>query len=248
MAYDGAAISVRDLRVTYGSVVALDGIALDLEWAQPVAILGPNGAGKTTLIYVLTTMMGHFQGQARVAGLDVRRDARQARRIIGLMPQENNLYEPVSGLDNLMLQGALHGLGTRAARERALEVLERVGLSEVARRKVSTYSGGMKRRLVYARAMMHRPQIMFLDEPTTGLDVQSRHALWEDIGAAVTERRSIVLTTHYIEEAERFCRRIVVVDKGRVVADGSPESLMANGEKSLEEVIINLAKKEWGQK
>lgn len=247
LAYDGAAVSVSGLKVNYGRVVALDGIDLDLKWAQPVAILGPNGAGKTTLIYVLTTLLGRFQGQAHVAGLDVRRDARKIRALIGLMPQENNLYESVSGLDNLVLQGALHGLAARSARERALEVLERIGLHDVARRQVATYSGGMKRRLMYARTILHRPQIMFLDEPTTGLDVQSRHALWEDISAAVTERRSIVLTTHYIEEAERFCRRIVVVDKGRIIADGSPASLMANGEKSLEEVILNLTQRKWGQ-
>lgn len=238
------AVSATDLRVSYGKVIALAGIDLELEPGVPVALLGPNGAGKTTLINVLTTMLKRFGGQAEVAGWDVRESSLQVRSLIGLMPQENNLYEPLSGMDNLLLQGALHNMSRVAARDAATEVLARMGLIEVAQRPVATYSGGMKRRLVYARTMLHNPQIVFLDEPTTGLDVQSRYALWEDMTAFSAESRSVVLTTHYIEEAEKFCRRVIVIDKGRIIADGSPAELKANGERTLEEVILKLTGKE----
>jgi len=242
------AVSVKDLRVSYGKVTALSGIDLELEFGQPVALLGPNGAGKTTLINVLTTMLKRFDGQAMVAGMDVKRNSIKVRSLIGLMPQDNNLYEPLSGMDNLLLQGALHSMDKKTSKEAAADMLKRIGLLEVAGRPVSTYSGGMKRRLVYARTMLHNPQMVFLDEPTTGLDVQSRYALWEDIENFSAQNRSIVLTTHYIEEAERFCKRIIVIDKGRIIADGSPESLKTNGEKTLEEVILNLTGKELTKK
>jgi len=237
-------VSVKGLRVSYGKVTALQGIDLELEPGQPTAILGPNGAGKTTLINVLTTMLRRFEGQALVAGVDVQKDPIKVRSLIGLMPQDNNLYEPLSGMDNLLLQGSLHNMNKKASKEAAIDMLKKMGLLEVADRPASTYSGGMKRRLVYARAMLHYPQMVFLDEPTTGLDVQSRYALWEDIESFSAQNRSIVLTTHYIEEAERFCKRIIVIDKGQVIADGSPESLKTSGEKTLEEVILNLTGKE----
>jgi ABC-2 type transport system ATP-binding protein len=239
-----ACVSVKGLRVSYGKVVALAGIDLDLMPGQPVAILGPNGAGKTTLINVLTTMLQRFDGQAQVGGMDVRNHATKVRALIGLMPQDNNLYEPLSAMDNLLLQGALHGMDKKTSTAAAIDVLKRIGLHEVAHRPVATYSGGMKRRLVYGRTMLHNPQMIFLDEPTTGLDVQSRYALWADIENFSANNRSIVLTTHYIEEAERFCRRVIVIDKGRIIADGTPEALMSNGEKSLEEVILNLTGRE----
>lgn len=237
-------VSVKSLRVNYGKVLALAGVDLDLEQAQPVALLGPNGAGKTTLISVLTTILRRFEGQVLVNGLDVRTQSKQVRSLIGLMPQDNNLYEPLSGLDNLLLQGALHGMDKSRSKEAAIEMLHKIGLYDVANRPVSTYSGGMKRRLVYARTMLHAPDIVFLDEPTTGLDVQSRYALWQDIESLSAQKRSIVLTTHYIEEAEKFCQRIIVIDKGTIIADGTPESLKSNGEKTLEEVILNLTGKE----
>jgi len=239
-----SAVSVKALQVSYGKVTALQGIDLELEPGQPVALLGPNGAGKTTLINVLTTMLKRFDGQAFVSGIDVQKNSLKVRSLIGLMPQDNNLYEPLSGMDNLLLQGALHNMNSKVSKEAAVEVLKRIGLLEVAGRPVSTYSGGMKRRLVYARTMLHKPQMVFLDEPTTGLDVQSRYALWEDIENFSTQNRSIILTTHYIEEAEKFCKRIIVIDKGKIIADGSPESLKTSGEKTLEEVILNLTGKE----
>lgn len=237
-------VTVRSLRVNYGKIQALRGVDLTFDWSEPVALLGPNGAGKTTLINVLTTMLGLFEGEAWVAGMDVRKDSQKVRALLGLMPQENNLYEPLSALDNLMLQGALHGMNTKEAKKAAMGMLDRIGLADVASRPVSTYSGGMKRRLVYARTLLHSPKIVFLDEPTTGLDVQSRYALWEDIGKFSGEGRTVILTTHYIEEAERFCRRIVVIDHGKIIADGTAESLKANGEKTLEEVILNITGKE----
>ncbi|HSV85334.1 MAG TPA: ABC transporter ATP-binding protein [Levilinea sp.] len=235
-----ASVSVQGLCVSYGKVVALSGIDLEIMPGQPVALLGPNGAGKTTLINVLTTMLQRFDGHALVAGMDVRKHSRKVRALIGLMPQDNNLYEALSGIDNLLLQGALHGLNNKASTEAANDILKRIGLEKVAHRPVSTYSGGMKRRLVYGRTMLHNPQMIFLDEPTTGLDVQSRYALWEDIETFSAKNRSIVLTTHYIEEAERFCQRVIVIDKGKIIADGSPKALMSNGEKTLEEVVLNL--------
>lgn len=240
MKVETSAVSVRGVAVKYDRVQALRGISVDFEWSQPIAILGPNGAGKTTLINVLTTMLANFSGEAYVAGLNVRSHAKAVRANIGLMPQDNNLYEPISGYDNLLLQGALHGMSSKDAKEAVADVLGRTDLHAVARRPVATYSGGMKRRLVYARTILHRPRLVFLDEPTTGLDVRSRYALWEDIERFAAEKRTVILTTHYIEEAERFCKRIVVVDKGSVIADGSPAELKATGAETLEEAILAL--------
>ena len=239
-----AAVAVRDLTVRYGKVEALRGVTLELAWQTMVALLGPNGAGKTTLLRVLTTLLPRFGGTALIDGHDVRRGAADVRRVIGLMPQESNLYEELSAWENMKIQGGLYGMPAGLLKDRAGQLLERMGLTSVASRPVSTYSGGMKRRLVYVRTLLHDPPIIFLDEPTTGLDVQARAVLWEDIGGLSSSGRCIVLTTHYIEEAERLCRLVVVLDHGRVIADGSPDQLKIAGEKTLEEVILNLTGRE----
>ncbi|HCC32981.1 MAG TPA: multidrug ABC transporter ATP-binding protein [Clostridiales bacterium] len=238
------AVAVRELVVRYGKVEALRGVTLDMEWQTAVALLGPNGAGKTTLLRVLTTLLPRFTGSALVDGHDVRRAAADVRRVIGLMPQESNLYEELTAWENMKIQGGLYGMPASVVKDRAGRLLERMGLTTVANRPVSTYSGGMKRRLVYARTLLHDPPIVFLDEPTTGLDVQARAVLWEDIGGLLSSGRCVVLTTHYIEEAERLCRRVVVLDHGRVIADGSPDQLKIAGEETLEEVILNLTGRE----
>jgi len=238
------AVAVSDLTVRYGKVEALRGVTLELEWNARIALLGPNGAGKTTLLRVVTTLLPRFGGTALVDGQDVRRSPGDVRRAIGLMPQENNLYEELSAWENMRLQGGLYGMPARLAKDRAGHLLERMGLTTVANRPVGTYSGGMKRRLVYARTLLHDPPIVFLDEPTSGLDVQARAVLWEDISELSRSGRCVVLTTHYIEEAERLCSRIVVLDHGLVIADGSPEQLKIGGEKTLEEVILNLTGRE----
>jgi len=239
-----AAARVRGLTVSYGQVKALDGIDLEFGTGTKVAVLGPNGAGKTTLLRVLTTLLPVYGGEAEVAGHDLRRAPVLARRMIGLMPQENNLYEELSGQENLMLQAALHGFTGTEAKARSDAALARMGLESVARRPVSTYSGGMKRRLVYARSMLHEPPVLFLDEPTTGLDAQARHVLWGDVASLASPERTVVLTTHYIEEAERLCERVVIIDRGKVVADGSPAELKRGGERDLEEVFLNLTGRE----
>jgi ABC-type multidrug transport system ATPase subunit len=238
------AVAVNDLVVRYGNVEALRGVTLDLRWNTVVALLGPNGAGKTTLLRVVTTLLPRFGGIAMVDGHDVRRGAADVRRAIGLMPQDNNLYDELSAWENMRLQGGLYGMPARLVKDRAGYLLERMGLTAVANRPVSAYSGGMRRRLVYARTLLHDPPIVLLDEPTTGLDVQARAVLWEDISELSRSGRCVVLTTHYIEEAERLCGRIVVLDHGRVIADGSPEQLKIGGEKTLEEVILNLTGRE----
>jgi ABC-2 type transport system ATP-binding protein len=238
------AVAVSDLVVRYGKVEALRGVTLELEWDARVALLGPNGAGKTTLLRVVTTLLPRFGGTALVDGHDVRRGAADVRQVIGLMPQENNLYEELSAWENMRLQGGLYGMPSGLVKDRAGYLLERMGLATVANRPVSTYSGGMRRRLVYARTLLHDPPIVFLDEPTTGLDVQARAVLWEDISELSRSGRCVVLTTHYIEEAERLCPRVVVLDHGLVIADGSPEQLKIGGEKTLEEVILNLTGRE----
>lgn len=238
------AVVVNNLVVRYGKVVALSGVTLELERNSRIALLGPNGAGKTTLLRVVTTLLARFEGSALVDGHDVRRQAAEVRRAIGLMPQENNLYEELSAWENLRLQGGLYGMPAGLVKERAGYLLERMGLVTVGNRSVSTYSGGMKRRLVYARTLLHDPPIVLLDEPTTGLDVQARAVLWDDIGELSRAGRCVILTTHYIEEAERLCQRVVVLDHGQVIADGSPEHLKIGGEKTLEEVVLNLTGRE----
>ena len=207
---------------------AVDGIDLHVEPGEIYGFLGPNGAGKSTTVLMLTTLLPPTAGSARVAGYDVVREGPQVRARIGAALQEAALDPLLTGREHLRLQAALQALPRNERRPRADELLERVGLAEAADRKVRGYSGGMKRRLDLAMALVHRPRVLFLDEPTTGLDVQSRTALWDEVGRLAREDGvTVFLTTQYLEEADVLADRVGIIDHGRIVAEGTPIALKA---------------------
>jgi len=207
---------------------AVDGISLTVEPGEIYGFLGPNGAGKSTTVLMLTTLLPPTSGTARVAGYDIVKEGPQVRASIGAALQEAALDPFLTGRDHLRLQAALHGLSRTERKKRSAELLERVGLSEAADRRVRGYSGGMKRRLDLALALVHRPSILFLDEPTTGLDPQSRSALWAEMSRLAREDEvTVFLTTQYLEEADVLADRVGIIDRGRIVAEDTPEALKA---------------------
>src|SRR3989440_4387950 len=217
---------------------AVDGIDLAVSPGEVYGFLGPNGAGKSTTVHMLTTLLPPSAGTARVGGFDVVREGPRVRAAIGAALQEVALDPILTGREHLQLQAALHGLGRDARRARADELLERVGLTRAADRKVRTYSGGMKRRLDLALALVHSPRILFLDEPTMGLDPQSRSALWEEVGRlAKEEGATVFLTTQYLEEADVLSDRVGIIDHGRIVAEGTPAALKAEIARPTVEVV-----------
>jgi ABC-2 type transport system ATP-binding protein len=217
---------------------AVDGIDLTVAPGEIYGFLGPNGAGKSTTVHMLTTLLPPTAGRARVAGYDVVREGARVRAHIGAALQEAALDPLMTGREHLRLQTALHGLPRGEWKRRADELLERVGLAEAADRKVGGYSGGMKRRLDIALALAHSPRILFLDEPTTGLDIQSRTALWVEVGRLAKEDGvTIFLTTQYLEEADVLADRVGIIDRGRIVAEGSPGELKAEIGRPTIEVI-----------
>ena len=220
-----AAIEVRDLRKSFGDVQALCGIDLTAPPGTILGLLGPNGAGKTTAVRILTTLLPPDSGTARVAGLDVIKDAARLRSEIGLAGQYAAVDENLTGFENLEMVGRLYHLGRGPARERAQELLERFSLTDAGGRLAKTYSGGMRRRLDLAAALVARPPVLFLDEPTTGLDPVSRLQLWETIEARVAAGTTVLLTTQYLDEADRLADQIAVIDHGRVIAEGTPNEL-----------------------
>jgi ABC-2 type transport system ATP-binding protein len=220
-----AAIEAEGLRKRYGDVHALDGVSLQAEEGTVLGLLGPNGAGKTTVVRILTTLLRADAGSARVNGLDVVSDAAQLRRQIGLAGQNAAVDEALTGMENLELFGRLYGMKRPQARTRAGELLERFALERAADRVVGTYSGGMRRRLDLAAALVAQPPVLFLDEPTTGLDPRSRLSLWDTIADRVASGTTVLLTTQYLEEADRLADEIVVIDQGRVIAQGTGAEL-----------------------
>ena len=223
------AIQTQDLVKVYaGKVRALDGVTFGVEEGEVFALLGPNGAGKTTTVRILTTLSKPTSGTARVGGFDVSREAGKVRQQIGVVAQKASLDPTSTGRENLVLQGRFFGLGGRRLKQRVDELLEVVGLTHAANRLASTYSGGMGRRLDIAIGLVHRPRVLFLDEPTTGLDPEVRAAMWDEIRRlAATEGLTILLTTHYLEEADRLAGRLAILDRGRVVTTGTPDALKA---------------------
>ncbi len=210
-------IEVRGLRKRFGDVTALAGVDLDVAQGELFGLLGPNGAGKTTTIQLLTGLARPDAGTIRIAGIDSTRRPRAAQHLIGVVPDESNLYPELSGFDNLCFCGALYGMPARERKERAAELLETFGLSEAAGRLFAGYSKGMKRKLTVAAGIIQRPRILFLDEPTTGIDVASARAIRQLIAELRRTGTTILLTTHYIEEAERLCDRIAFLVAGRIV-------------------------------
>src|SRR6266550_7856237 len=221
------AIVAEGLRKNFGTVEALRGIDLDVASGTVFGFLGPNGAGKTTAVRILTTLLLPDRGRAEVAGLDVVRDAEALRSKIGLAGQSAAIDEILTGLENIEMVGRLYHLPPAEARRRAREILERFGLDDAADRQAKTYSGGMRRRLDVAASLVARPDVLFLDEPTTGLDPRSRMDLWAMIRELVQEGRTILLTTQYLEEADNLADRIAVVDLGTIIAEGTSDELKA---------------------
>jgi len=221
------AVEAKRLIKTYGDVEAVRGVDLQVRAGEVFGFLGPNGAGKSTTVKMLTTLLSITSGSATVAGLDVAGDPDGVRRRIGVALQEAGLDPRQNGRELLVLQARLFGLSTAEAAERAQELLALVELEDAADRRIKTYSGGMKRRLDLASALVHRPEVLFLDEPTTGLDPSSRLTIWEEVRRINERGTTVFLTTQYLEEADALCDRLAIIDGGRIVREGTPASLKA---------------------
>jgi ABC-2 type transport system ATP-binding protein len=221
----GSVLKATGLKKSFGTTRAVDGVSLSLEPGRILGLLGPNGAGKTTTVSMLSGLLIPDSGEVRVQDRPLRGDADPGKRLMGLVPQEIALYEELSARDNLSLFGSLYGLRGRSLEEAMASSLAFVGLSDKAKDKVKTYSGGMKRRLNLAAGLLHDPPILLLDEPTVGVDPQSRNAIFENLEALKARGKAILYTTHYMEEAERLCDHLVILDHGTVIAEGTLQEL-----------------------
>jgi ABC-2 type transport system ATP-binding protein len=223
------AIVVEDLHKRYKDVQALDGVTFSVRDGEVFGLLGPNGAGKSTTVRTLTTLTQPDSGRALVVGEDVVKHPARVRRAIGYVAQDSGVDWEATGRENMMLQGRIHGMAGAQLRKRVDELLELVGLRDAADRVARGYSGGMKRRLDIAIGLVHQPRVLFLDEPTTGLDPEARAAMWEEVERlAAAESLTILLTTHYLEEADRLAERVAIVSRGKVVVEGTPDDLKSN--------------------
>jgi ABC-2 type transport system ATP-binding protein len=236
-----SAILIENLVKKFADVTAVDGVSLQVAKGELFGLLGPNGAGKTTIINVLCGLLKPTSGSAIVGGYDVQKEPAEVKEIIGVCVQETAVYPYLTGAENVELFGNLHAMDKSTLKARRDMLFEKMGLTQDAKRKAEKYSGGMKRRLSLILALIHDPQIAFLDEPTVAMDPQSRHAVWDFIKELKKEDKTIILTTHYMEEAEELCDRVGIIDHGKLIALGSPEDLISkNKVKNLEEVFIKL--------
>lgn len=235
------AIVIQNLLKKFEDVTAVDGINLQVPEGELFGLLGPNGAGKTTVINVLCGLIQPTSGSCKVGGYDVQKQKSKVKDLIGVCPQETAVYPYLTGLENVELFGNLHGMDKQTLGTRRDMLLQEMGLTHDAKRRAEKYSGGMKRRLSLILSLIHDPRIAFLDEPTVAMDPQSRHAVWDFIRELKKRGKTIILTTHYMEEAEELCDRVGIIDHGKLIALGSPEELISeNKVRNLEEVFIKL--------
>jgi len=234
-------IRIENLIKKFEDVAAVDSLSLEIEKGELFGLLGPNGAGKTTVIKILCGLLEPTSGSIWVGGFDVRREAAKVKELIGVCPQDTAAYPFLSGRENVELFGNLHTMPKQKLKKNIEELLGKMSLSEDAGRRLGKYSGGMKRRINLIMALVHDPEIAFLDEPTVAMDPQSRHAVWDFIRGLKERGKTIILTTHYMEEAEELCDRIGIIDHGKLIALGSPKQLKDKfNAKDLEEVFIGL--------
>ncbi len=238
----GVFLTASNLRKSFGELLAVDGVSFSIRKQEIFGLLGPNGAGKTTTIRILSTVLAPDEGDVVIGGHSATRDSDAVRRLVGVCPQELALYPELSATDNLVFFGRMAGLSGREAKSAAAEHLESVGLTERARDKVDKFSGGMKRRVNLAVALMSHPQLLFLDEPTVGIDPQSRSHIFETVEGLRDAGMTVLYTTHYMEEADRLCDRLAIMDNGRLIRLGRPDELKAEignpAEVTLETVFL----------
>jgi ABC-2 type transport system ATP-binding protein len=236
-----SAIEMEHLAKKYPDVQALDDLTLQVGKGELFGLLGPNGAGKTTAISILCGLVKPTSGTATICGYGVQKDQAKIRELIGVCVQETAIYPYLTGAENVDLFGSLHTMDKETLKARRDMLLNKMGLAEDAKRRAGKYSGGMKRRLSLILALIHDPEIAFLDEPTVAMDPQSRHAVWDFIKELKGQGKTVILTTHYMEEAEELCNRVGIIDHGKLIALGTPRKLISeSGVKNLEEVFIKL--------
>lgn len=239
--WNGTAIVINKLTKKYNEVTALDELSIQVKTGELFGLLGPNGSGKTTTINVLCGLLKPTSGSASVGGFDVDGHSSEIKGMIGVVPQDTPIVPYFNGFENVMLFGDLYTVPKQQLKENAHELLDKMGLLEDANRRAGQYSGGMKRRISLAMGLVHNPKIAFLDEPTVGMDPQSRRAVWDFIRQLKNQNKTIVLTTQYMEEAEELCDRIAIIDHGKLIALGTPKQLKEKyGAKDLEDVFLQL--------
>jgi ABC-2 type transport system ATP-binding protein len=235
------AIIIEHLEKQYQDVKALDDFSLQVAKGELFGLLGPNGAGKTTTINILCGLLKPTRGEATVCGYNVEKETSKVKDLIGVCIQETAIYPYLTGAENVDLLGNLYTMEKDTLKTRQKMLFDKMGLTDDAKRKASKYSGGMKRRLSLILSLIHDPQVAFLDEPTVAMDPQSRHAVWDFIKELKTQNKTVILTTHYMEEAEELCDRVGIIDRGKLIALGTPKALISENQvKNLEEVFIKL--------
>lgn len=238
---DENAIVIEGLVKRFGDVLAVDDLNLVIKRGELFGLLGPNGAGKTTTINILSGLLQPTSGTAYVGGYDVKKDLKKIKELIGVCPQEAAVFKFLTGRENIELFGSLHGMSRKEAKERTEDLLKQANFTETSKRKAKGYSGGMARQLNLLIALVNNPQIAYLDEPTVGMDARARRKTWEFIGSLKEQNKTVILTTHYIEEAEALSDRVGIIDYGQLIALGTPKELMKKHDsKNLEEVFLKI--------